>query len=283
MSIFTPKFGGNWLPVTLETSEGLQLAIGSAQGVAVGATFEVFPGSRDPKQLSASEVFASYNRLLPEVRVTKVFGLRSLVELVAPHEEIPEVKAAFNVVLDEKDEFVIQDENEHQIQEAPTLPQRNKNSIETWASVLRHLARFRAIARAEYSPNRGTLAPNNFSFHANDWEGSPPRMDPLGSDKVVETESFSGLIENHKDRRGYFTVFSLDPTRWSIQGIYPGRDFESTRSLTSRNSAEAFKVSRDVLSGISQDFTEETVSDRPQNSAEEIIRAYIYVGDSPPS
>ncbi|KAM5359112.1 hypothetical protein ACJZ2D_014718 [Fusarium nematophilum] len=248
LSIFTPKFGGNWLPVTLETSEGLQLAIGSAQGVAVGATFEVFP-----------------------------------VELVAPHEEIPEVKAAFNVVLDEKDEFVIQDENEHQIQEAPTLPQRNKNSIETWASVLRHLARFRAIARAEYSPNRGTLAPNNFSFHANDWEGSPPRMDPLGSDKVVETESFSGLIENHKDRRGYFTVFSLDPTRWSIQGIYPGRDFESTRSLTSRNSAEAFKVSRDVLSGISQDFTEETVSDRPQNSAEEIIRAYIYVGDSPPS
>ncbi|KAF9765220.1 hypothetical protein IL306_002545, partial [Fusarium sp. DS 682] len=312
----------------LETSEGLQLAIGSAQGVAVGATYEVLPNpGASWWRSNPSEVFTGYNGLPPEVRVTKVSELRSQFELVGPLEEIPDEmqpmagslasllnyalpattlvrfsvspaaavdvesfeaslqshlaetpnlglsprgwvgEAAFNVLLDENYEFVIQDEHKQRLRWVPRVSQLDGNDVENLACVLRHLARFRAIARAEYSPSQGTLDSHNFHFRLEDKNRKPLSMGSSGTYEVMERQEFLCSIANLKDQRAHFAVFSLNPV-WEIMRLHPYQDLEISAVEASVREEFAFGTFLRVFQ---------------EDSIEQTIRAYIYVGDNPPT
>lgn len=180
-----------------------------------------------------------------------------------------EATPKFTLSLDPENNFEIHDDQGVKLYGTPKITLQYENAIQKLGYILRHLARFRAIEGQQYGGRRNLLPASNFMFELQTIDGVSLPISPSGKYEVVENDIVVAKLVNLETTwPAHVAIFNLNPT-WGIQKIYPpgGQPVEETHS----DEPIILPMTMEIPDGLGPE------------SIEDILRAYIYLGEDPPS
>ncbi|KJZ69989.1 hypothetical protein HIM_10634 [Hirsutella minnesotensis 3608] len=133
------------------------------------------------------------------------------------------------------------------------------------------VSRFQAIKNLRYGAPQHSLRLGRFTFELLDSNGTPLQKASSGKYEVLEgQELVVSFVDNEHSQPVHISIFNLNAT-WGVEKLHPGDGQDSEETL----------ADKPVRVDVRMEIPGGTNADPPE--IDDIIRAFIYTGEHPPS
>ncbi|KAH6974440.1 hypothetical protein BKA56DRAFT_94633 [Ilyonectria sp. MPI-CAGE-AT-0026] len=157
----------------------------------------------------------------------------------------------------------------------PAVPIDDEGAVAKVAYMLKHLSRYKALANLDYGRPPDSLATDSYRFELLDRHGQA--LQPATTDKTYHVENGQAVtvrFANQSTTENVQVAMFMFNATWGIERIYPEDGQPTAQAVPSDTQA--------LLCGLDMYIPPPAHTDDPPDIYD-LIRAYIYVGDHPPS